>query len=269
MSTADPVALALLLRQVRTLLANQHALGLRAYPATTELRHFVAGTNTLVPLPRKTLPSIHQPPQSGAVPAKTLSQSAQQQEPFAVADYTDFAEQVTRCRRCGPNALPRLGLGNSGVQLAIIGDCCLEANPSQETIWGKDEDAMLWRMMTAIGLRPKDVYVTNVVKCCQKNTLQLGSEAERLCHSWLEQELQLVQPKIICAMGELPAHVLLNTKQATPLLRLRGKFWPCSVPGLTALVRTTYHPRFLLQMPTMKQATWEDLQAIQKRLHDL
>ncbi len=260
---ADPVALALLLRQVRKLLASQQALGITAYPATAELRKFVAYSPhsaaffpSKVPIAPKTNPVLAK--KQALVPANELLSLA------------DFTTQVANCRRCSPNALPRLGLGNTGVKLAVVGDYCLGVNPSKNIIWGQGEDEMLWRMITAIGLSKEEVYVTNVVKCCQEHELKLGSEAERLCHSWLNQELRLVQPKLICAMGDIAANVLLGKQHPASIARWRrDKFYPCGLPSITALVRPTYHPRFLLQQPEMKQATWEDLQAIQRRLKDL
>jgi DNA polymerase len=143
----------------------------------------------------------------------------------------------------------------------------------REVIWDQNEDEMLWKMMAAIGLGRDDVYVTNAVKCGQQIELRPGSEAERRCLVWLEQELRAVQPKVICAMGDIAANALLGRTKPAPVARLRGKFYRCPWPGITAPVMPPYHPGCLLMQPElvqieMKRATWKDLQAIQRKLRD-
>lgn len=126
---------------------------------------------------------------------------------------------------------------------------------------GQAEDELFWRMMKAIGLNRETVYVTNVVKCRQPEPLA----AERNCLFWLEQELRVLQPCLICAMGLAAAQMLIGKKAS--LFRLRGKFHPCHLPAAPqAQVLATYHPSFLLQQPDIKGAAWKDLQLIQQRL---
>ncbi len=256
MPVPDPAALALLLRQTRNLLASHLELGLTAYPATPELRHFaVARTANLRP----------------EIVARQPSPAAAKQ---TVLSLPDFASELTACRRCGPETAPCLGMGKAGAKLAVIGPSRVGANLGREMLWGQREDEMLWRMMAAIDLKQEDVYVTNVVKCGQQSELMPGSEAERRCLSWLEQELRAVQPKVICAMGDIAANVLLGRAKPAPVARLRAKFYRCPWPGITAPVAPTYHPGYLLlqseliQME-MKKMIWLDLQAIQRKLRDL
>jgi DNA polymerase len=128
---------------------------------------------------------------------------------------------------------------------------------------------MLWRMMAAINVRQEEVYVTNAVKCSQQDELKPGSGAEHRCLPWLEQELRTIQPKVICAMGDVAANALLGRVKAEPLHRLRAKFYPCAWPDIMASVMPTYHPRLLLLQPWMKKAAWKDLQAVQKKLQDV
>lgn len=137
-------------------------------------------------------------------------------------------------------------------------------------IWGQAEDELFWRMMGAIQLDRRTVYVTNVIKCPQNEAR--NSEAMRNCLTWLEKELRLLQPQVICAMGEIAACTL--TAKNAPLMRLRGTFHPCRIAtDIRAQVMPTLHPRYLLGLhepdlqKKMKAVAWQDLLLIQARLN--
>ncbi|MCI5121877.1 MAG: hypothetical protein D3908_11935, partial [Candidatus Electrothrix sp. AUS4] len=149
--------------------------------------------------------------------------------------------------------------------LLVVGDYCGTNAAAPQLIWGEEDDAMLWRMMTAIGLEQGAVYVTNAMKCVQPDPDQANFTGELPCLPFLEKELQILRPGLICAMGDIAVRALLKTK--APLARVRGRFYTYKYPhGGVAKVMPTFHPRLLLQYPEMKQATWKDLQAVQKAL---
>ncbi|WP_417909177.1 uracil-DNA glycosylase [Candidatus Electronema sp. PJ] len=253
--TPDPASLRQLLQQIRGLLACHLALGLNHYPATPELRRFAATRTAVAP---------QQVRQEQPVPAQQPARVAvAQHEP--VSHLNELTQQLAGCQRCSLVSTPVLGLGKISPRLLVVGDCFLGSTPPMEKlIWGRDEDALFWRMMAAIQLNQDALYVTNLIKCGQQ-TLPQANAARQGCLFWLEQELRLCQPLLICAMGEMAAQVLIGS--IAPLLRLRGKFHPCCLPvAPQARVVATYHPRFLLQQPELKGAAWEDLKMLQGRL---
>ena len=281
----DPAALALLTAQVRNLLAFHQEMGLSAYPAAPELRQFLSRSQSRVQgrqrqapsfsgAQRKEEASLHGParqqerrqereqfekpvrPQSGPPTAETVREQLR-----------ILHQEVAQCRQCssGTAARPVAGQGNPRPRLLVLGDCFLGTSRAKGLIWGKEEDAMLWRMMQAIGLDRDAVYVTNALKCPQPVPVQAGSPTEQSCFSHVVKEVQIIRPPLICAMGDTATRALLNSK--APLVRLRGKFHTYKYPqGGTAKVMATFHPRLLLQHPEMKQATWRDLQAVQRLL---
>jgi DNA polymerase len=161
-----------------------------------------------------------------------------------------------------------LGQGKIASRLCVVGDYC-EHVPEAGTdiLFGAEEDELLWKMMQAIGLGRKDVYVTNVIKCVPA----AGSAPERICEqscqSFLQREIELVQPQLILAMGEIAARAMLGTEGS--VLRLRGR-WHRSCfqdgSGKAIPVIVSLHPRYLLVQPAMKKAAWQDLQAVQRQL---
>lgn len=177
----------------------------------------------------------------------------------------EIARQLAACRRC-PEAAPLPGLGCAAPKLMVVSDCFVGRERGQGLLWSQEEDVLFWRMMAAIGLNRESVYLTSALKCPQQQPTSpaSGSPEERACLPWLKAELQAVQPRLICVFGEAAARMLLGSG-ATPLLRLRKKLHT-STQLEAAQVLATYPPRLLLQHPELKQAAWEDLQLLQKRL---
>jgi uracil-DNA glycosylase len=133
--------------------------------------------------------------------------------------------------------------------------------------FGVAEDVMLWKMMQAIGLTAENVFVTNVIKCCLPVAMRPDETSQRSCLAFLHREIALIRPRIICAMGDMAAQVLLGSHET--VLRLRGKRhrYRCGDdPSGEIPVMVTFHPRFLQEYPDLKKAAWEDLQKLQKHL---
>jgi len=109
--------------------------------------------------------------------------------------------------------------------------------------------------------------VTNTIKCCPQTAQQPDRESEQHCLAHLRREIELLRPRIICAMGEVAARAVLGSSE--PVLRLRGRFHPYKYSGdagESTQVMVTFHPRFLLQYGDMKKAAWKDLQMVQRQL---
>ena len=121
-------------------------------------------------------------------------------------------------------------------------------------------------MIAAMGLVPaKDVYVCNIVKCRPPDNRKPTPEETATCIPYLHEQLALVRPKVIVALGNTAASALLDTKLGITKLRGQWKLYK----GAT-LVMPTYHPSYLLraspQQVEAKKQAWEDLQAVMKEL---
>lgn len=137
---------------------------------------------------------------------------------------------------------------------------------------GADEDAsgvpfvgkagqLLNNMIGAMGLQRESVYIANIVKCRPpKNRVPEPVEANT-CDQFLLQQIDIVQPKVIVALGATAAMYLLGVKQS--LATLRGQWH--DVRGAKCAV--TYHPAFLLRDPRQKGEAWKDLQRVMVELN--
>jgi DNA polymerase len=121
-------------------------------------------------------------------------------------------------------------------------------------------------MVGAMGLSPeRDVYVCNIVKCRPPGNRRPEPEEMATCIPYLHEQLALVQPRVIVALGNTAVAALLDTKVGITKLRGQWKLY-----GGKILVMPTYHPSYLLrpspQQADAKRQAWEDLQLVMKEL---
>jgi DNA polymerase len=122
---------------------------------------------------------------------------------------------------------------------------------------------LLTRILKAISLSRRDVYIANIVKCRPPGNRDPHPDEVACCRPYLEEQIDLVQPKVIVLLGRVAAQTLLGND--LPLGRLRGQWH--SIRGITA--RATYHPAALLRNASFKRPTWEDMQIVRDRLAEM
>jgi DNA polymerase len=119
---------------------------------------------------------------------------------------------------------------------------------------------LLTRILAAMQLERSAVYIANVIKCRPpENRNPLPAEIAA-CSPFLAEQIQLVKPRVLCALGRYAAANLLSTHQS--LAGLRGRVH--DYRGIPVVV--TYHPSALLRYPMYKKPTWEDMQIVLKLL---
>ena len=171
--------------------------------------------------------------------------------------------KVINCRECSlykTRKNPVFGEGNPKAKLVFIG----EAPGREEDIQGKPfvgrAGELLTNIIKAMGLRRRDVYICNVLKCRPpQNRNPLPSEIIA-CQDYLRTQLELINPRIICCMGKFACQTLLG--QELPITRLRGNFQ--NFHGIKMM--PTFHPAYLLRNPSAKAPVWEDMQKIMAEL---
>ena len=113
---------------------------------------------------------------------------------------------------------------------------------------------LLDNMLMAIKLkRGKDVYIGNIVKCRPPGNRAPEADEVATCVPYLQRQIELIQPKVIVALGKTAANALLG-KDAT-LASLRGRLH--DYRGIPLVI--TYHPAYLLRTPADKAKAWQDL----------
>jgi uracil-DNA glycosylase family 4 len=151
------------------------------------------------------------------------------------------------------------GVGNQQADWLIIGEAPgAEEDRQGEPFVGR-AGQLLNAMLKAIGLKREQVYIANILKCRPPNNRDPRPEEAACCSPYLQRQIELIQPRLILALGRIAAQRLLQTN--TSLARLRGKVH--TLESTQSPVIVTYHPAYLLRSPAEKRKAWQDLQYAQ------
>lgn len=155
------------------------------------------------------------------------------------------------------------GEGDADADIMFIG----EAPGSMEDLQGKPfvgpAGQLLTKMLQAISLSRAEVYITNVVKCRPPGNRNPLVDEIVTCMPYLQEQIKIIEPRFICALGKVPAHSLLDTQDS--LTQMRGKFFDYN--GIKFMV--TFHPAALLYHPAWKRLAWEDLKMLRNEIRQL
>ena len=155
-----------------------------------------------------------------------------------------------------------------------------EGSPSAKIVFvgeapGVDEDAqgipfvgragqLLDKIVIAMGLKRGDVYICNILKCRPPDNRDPKPDEIIKCLPFLQQQLEMIRPEIIVALGAHAARTLLETNK--PIGQLRGKFheYCPSMMARPIKLMATYHPAYLLRSysPENRRKVWEDMQKV-------
>lgn len=175
-----------------------------------------------------------------------------------VPEWATIETAVKSCSRCElhkKRTQSVLGVGNRNADWMIIGEAPGADEDKQGEPFVGRAGKLLDQMLLAIGLKRESVYITNIVKCRPPNNRDPKPEEAASCESYLKQQISLIQPKIIFALGRVAAHNLLKTDQRVGAMR--GKRFEYTDSGIPVIV--SYHPAYLLRSPAEKRKAWEDL----------
>lgn len=214
--------------------------------------------------------AVAPPPRAAAPPAPAARQAAPPAAAtgarpdlpvptgLAAADLDAVAAAIAQCRACGlcagrTRTVP--GEGAPAPELVFVGE-----GP------GADEDAsgrpfvgaagqLLDKMIAAMGFARGDVFIANVVKCRPPGNRAPEPDEMAACMPYLEAQLAILRPKVICTLGATPLKALLGLSGIT---RVHGQrhAWR-GTP-----VIPTFHPAYLLRNAEAKKPAWADLQVV-------
>jgi len=240
------------------------AAGLRAY--VDYLR--TTGVDGLPRGPeRGTVVSVPLQPNVGEAkaPARSPSRSPSLFSPAPPTPTLDaLREHIGDCRRCklAPGRTHLVfGVGDPNADLMFIG----EGPGRDEDLQGEPFVGRAGQLLTEIitkgmKLRRQDVYIANVVKCRPPENRNPEPDEIAACEPFLQRQIELVQPRVIVALGKFAAQTLLRSN--TPITRLRG-VWH-DYHGIKLM--PTLHPAYLLRNPADKRLVWEDVKMVMAEL---
>jgi len=181
-------------------------------------------------------------------------------------------ERVCACVKCPNLANSRtqtvFGVGNADADLMFVGEAPGADEDAQGEPFVGRAGQLLTRIIKAMGFAREEVYIANVLKCrpdtpgsSYGNRPPTPREMQT-CRPYLMEQIDIIQPKVIVALGAVAVEGLLGTR--APMRELRGRWNSFNSTPLMV----TYHPAYLLrnQAPSEKRKVWEDMMQVLERL---
>jgi uracil-DNA glycosylase family 4 len=232
-----------------------------------------SGPVSVAPRPVEEKPPVEQALSLGlpgevqaAAPAAVLSPQAKG------AAFADLRQRAMACVKCPHLASSRknvvFGVGSIDAELMFIGEAPgADEDDQGEPFVGK-AGQLLTRIIQAMGLTRETVYIGNILKCRPDTPGQAAGnrkptpEEMKTCISHLHEQIDLIRPKVIVALGGTAVEGLLG--KTIGITRLRGN-WK-TYRGIPLM--PTYHPAYLLrnQAPSEKRRVWEDMLQVMEKL---
>ncbi len=244
----DPTLLAAYLRQ-QMQMYGAHQYVVRADPASVIGEH-----------------SVESPIDHATEATETIEMSMEQSTASwaATTTLTELNEQICTCMQC-PLGHTRtnfvFGSGNPNADIMIVGEAPGADEDEQGLPFVGRAGQLLTKILEAISLPREEVYICNILKCRPPNNRKpLVGETDQ-CEPYLWKQIEIVQPKLILALGLTAANTLLKNKES--MTNLRGKIH--DYHGIRTLV--TYHPAALLRNPEWKKYAWDDVKLL-RNLYD-
>jgi len=185
---------------------------------------------------------------------------------------SELRAKALACTRCPHLVASRtqvvFGVGNPNADILFVG----EAPGADEDLQGEPfvgrAGQLLSKIIEAMGFQRSDIYIANVLKCRPdmppdtSGNRKPKPEEMRTCLPWLKEQIAIIRPRAMVALGATAVEGLLET--AEPMRDLRGN-WR-EFEGIPVMV--TYHPAYLLRNQTIteKRKVWEDMLKVMERL---
>jgi DNA polymerase len=199
-----------------------------------------------------------EPPVSVAE-STTVAPAVSQRPDASGMDWQALEAAVGQCQLCELHqgrTHTVFGVGERRADWLVIG----EAPGRDEDLQGEPfvgrAGQLLNAMLLAAGLRREQVYIANILKCRPPDNRDPRPEEVVCCEPYLRRQIELIQPRVILAVGRISAQNLL--KSELPIGKLRGKVHRYADTGIALIA--TYHPAYLLRSPLEKRKAWQDLQ---------
>ncbi len=252
----------------------QQACGTVALPAAEASLQLAVSSSQLGPPPSATPsvepvrverpePSRERAPSPAPTP-KLPTANSQLTTEERRARLTVLADEVKACTKCilhEQRTQTVFARGNGSSGLAFVGEGPGADEDEQGFPFVGAAGQLLDRMIAAMGIERDDVYVCNIVKCRPPKNRTPEPEEMSQCMPYLTEQLSLIEPQVIVALGKTAVQGLFGTAEGITRIRGRWRLYQGRIA-----VMPTFHPAYLLRNPAAKREVWADLQLVLKHL---
>jgi len=174
-----------------------------------------------------------------------------------------------RCKLCQERTHIVFGEGSVNARLMLIGEAPGREEDIQARPFVGEAGQLLTRLIEKMGFQRSDVYIGNIVKCRPPSNRDPQEDEIATCYPFLCRQIEIISPEVIMSLGRISGHKLLGIKVSMSkfsISRTRGQFYEYAAGSKNIPVMPTFHPAYLLRNPKDKWLTWEDAQAVIKKL---
>ncbi len=200
--------------------------------------------------PNRVVPAAPSAPPRAADPATGLEGDPRER-------FLSLREEALACRKCGLHKTRTqvvFGVGSPRAALMFVGEAPGADEDAQGEPFVGRAGQLLTRTLAELGTRRDEVYIGNVLKCRPPNNRKPEPGEVVHCFPYLRRQVEIIRPKLLCALGAVASQALLGSTEA--ISRIRGQFFDFPwIPGLRVI--PAFHPAYLLrspwEMPKFKQ----------------
>jgi uracil-DNA glycosylase family 4 len=160
--------------------------------------------------------------------------------------------------RCRTNVV--FGTGNPRAEIMFVGEGPGHDEDIQGLPFVGRSGELLTKIIAAMGFKREEVYIANVVKCRPPENRKPQPDEVANCLPYLLSQIELIQPKVLVALGATAVQGLLDVQLG--ITKMRGHWYTFrDIP-----IMPTFHPAYLLRNPPAKKEVWEDMKAVLEKL---
>ncbi|MBI4388401.1 MAG: uracil-DNA glycosylase [Candidatus Omnitrophica bacterium] len=219
----------------------------------------LSGVSELV-LPGRPLASNEAPQQKTVEPLAIPTSEITSQKQALL----ELRQEVQNCLKCEELCRARtqtvFGAGYAKAKLVFVGEAPGFDEDKQGLPFVGKAGQLLTKMIESIGFKRTDVFICNVLKCRPPQNRNPKPEEVVNCSPYLWKQLDIIKPKLICALGNFASQTLLQTTRS--ISQLRGIVHESRGTRIIC----TFHPAYLLRNPSDKRKAWEDLKRVREEL---
>jgi len=171
------------------------------------------------------------------------------------------AKACTKCSelsRCRHSVV--FGVGSASAEIMFIGEAPGADEDAQGEPFVGRAGQLLTKMIEAMGYRRADVYIANIIKCRPPQNRTPEPDEVANCLPYVLSQIELIQPKVIVALGATALRALLDVHLG--ITKMRGHWYTFrDIP-----IMPTFHPAYLLRNPAAKREVWDDMKAVLDKL---
>lgn len=181
------------------------------------------------------------------------------------ASLQELREELGDCGRCALQAGRTnivFGEGDANAELMFVGEAPGRVEDELGLPFVGPAGKLLDELLASISLERGQVYITNVVKCRPPGNRDPIPQEIEACGPFLDEQVRLISPKILCALGRVAAGVLLE--KTIQISKVHGK----RLDGPGYFIVPVFHPAAALRTPSNRDLLFEDFQKLREYLHD-